>query len=57
MQHKKKGFVHTQIDIESLKGEKMAWPWKILLFQFCVTMGLAVVFYVIWRLTHRGQKW
>jgi hypothetical protein len=35
----------------------MAWPWKILLFQFCVTMGLAVVFYVIWRLTHRGQKW
>jgi SSS family solute:Na+ symporter len=22
-----------------------------------VTMGLAVVFYVIWRLTHPGQKW
>jgi len=35
----------------------MAWPYKILLFQFCVTMGLAAVFYLIWRLTHRGLKW
>ena len=35
----------------------MAWPWAILLFQFGVTMGMAVVFYVIWRLTHPGQKW
>ena len=35
----------------------MLWPWKILIFQFCVTMGLALLFYIIWRLTHRGQKW
>jgi hypothetical protein len=35
----------------------MAWPWRILLFQFCVTMGLTLFFYIIWRLAHRGQKW
>ena len=35
----------------------MVWPYKILLFQFCVTLGLASFFYIIWRLTHRGQKW
>ena len=35
----------------------MAWPWKILLFQFCVTMGFALVFYIIWRLAHPGKKW
>ncbi len=35
----------------------MAWPWKILIFQFFVTMGLALFFYIIWRLTHRGEKW
>ncbi len=35
----------------------MAWPWKILIFQICVTMGLALILYIIWRLTHPGQKW
>jgi hypothetical protein len=35
----------------------MAWPWKILAFQICVTMGLAIVIYIFWRLAHRGQKW
>jgi len=35
----------------------MAWPWKILAFQFFVSMGLALFFYIIWRLSHRGQKW
>jgi hypothetical protein len=35
----------------------MAWPWRILLIQFCVTMGATIVFYIIWRLAHRGQKW
>jgi len=35
----------------------MAWPWKILLFQFSVTMGMAVILYIIWRLAHRGHKW
>ncbi len=35
----------------------MAWPWEILIFQFCVTMGLALIFYGIWRWMHRGQKW
>ena len=35
----------------------MEWPWAIFLFQFGVTMGLAVILYVVWRLTHRGQKW
>ncbi len=35
----------------------MAWPWKILLIQFVITMGMAVVFYIIWRLAHPGKKW
>jgi hypothetical protein len=35
----------------------MDWPWRILLFQFVVTMGATLVFYIIWRLAHRGQKW
>jgi hypothetical protein len=35
----------------------MAWPWKILVFQICITMGLALAIYIIWRLAHRGQKW
>lgn len=35
----------------------MAWPWKILLFHLGVTMGSALVFYIIWRLTHRGKTW
>ena len=35
----------------------MAWPWKILLFQFCVTLVMAVIFYIIWQLAHRGKTW
>jgi hypothetical protein len=35
----------------------MAWPWKILLIQFGLTMGIALVLYIAWRLAHRGQKW
>jgi hypothetical protein len=35
----------------------MEWPWKIMLFQMGVTMGFALVLYIIWRLAHRGQKW
>jgi hypothetical protein len=35
----------------------MAWPWKILMFQIGVSMGLAIVFYIIWRINHRGRKW
>jgi len=35
----------------------MAWPFKILIIQIVTTMGLAFVFYVIWRLTHPGKKW
>jgi hypothetical protein len=35
----------------------MAWPYKILLFQFGVSMGATLLFYIIWRLAHRGQKW
>jgi hypothetical protein len=35
----------------------MVWPLKIFLFQVCVTMGLAAIFYIIWRVTHPGKKW
>jgi hypothetical protein len=35
----------------------MAWPIKILLFQVGVVFGGATILYIIWRLTHRGQKW
>ena len=35
----------------------MPWAYKILLMQFGITMGCALVFYIIWRIAHRGQKW
>ena len=35
----------------------MSWPYKILFGQFVITMGGALVFYIIWRLAHRGKKW
>jgi hypothetical protein len=35
----------------------MEWLWKILAFQICITLGFALVLYIIWRLAHRGQKW
>lgn len=35
----------------------MAWPWKILLIQVGVTIGGALIFYLIWRLAHPGKKW
>ena len=35
----------------------MSWAYKILLLQLGITMGLALVLYIIWRLTHPGQKW
>ena len=35
----------------------MLWPLKIFLIQFGITMGLALVFYIIWRLVHPGKKW
>ena len=35
----------------------MPWAYKILLIQFGATMGGALVFYIIWRLAHRGKKW
>jgi hypothetical protein len=35
----------------------MNWVYEILLLQFVITMGAALVFYIIWRLAHRGKKW
>lgn len=35
----------------------MAWPYEILLIQLLVTLGGALVFYIIWRLAHPGRKW
>ena len=35
----------------------MDWPWKILIFQILATFGLALIIYIIWRLTHPGKKW
>jgi hypothetical protein len=35
----------------------MSWPYKILAMQLGITMGSALVFYIIWRLAHRGKKW
>jgi hypothetical protein len=35
----------------------MPWAYKALLLHFGITMGMALILYIIWRLAHRGQKW
>ncbi len=35
----------------------MVWPLKVFLIQLVLTMGMALIIYIIWRITHPGQKW